>query len=265
MALPRRYPKCVLLSLSSTQISQGGPRVTQIKPAQPLQFASRVQGINPEDSIVSITTDESSNHDGSKEDSANDDASIPYLPPMLSYLVPSAPLAPLVRRVDSTPLLLSVSLLLAKLPSLDQDSSTPFSHASKIHPTSQPAQGVRVSVSTVDSLVASNTTLSLHCTIKKSFPKLPSIISSSALLTIAGMCIMRLGNLGLVQSSAVAANLVQWTPSSPPTVPSRSSSIQRTQITSPFRFRAICASQRIEQPNRFLVWQYVRPNPPCFV
>ncbi|KAK5076404.1 Translation initiation factor eIF-2B subunit gamma [Lithohypha guttulata] len=140
-----------LLSLSSTQITQHVPNATQLKPSQPIQFASRVQGTNPEDSMISTTTDESTQDDEDGQGNEQD-SSIPHLPPMLSFMLSSAPSAPLVRRVDSTPLLLSVSLLLAKLPSHDQISSTttpsPFSHPSKIHPTSQPPQQ--------------------HCTIKQS-------------------------------------------------------------------------------------------------
>ena len=152
-----------LLSLSSTQITQPGPRATQLKATCPMSFASRVQGINPEDSIISTTTDNSSTNNDT-----DNPPTIPYFPPILSYILPSTPTAPLVRRVDSTPLLLSVSILLAKLPPSDQPNATPLSHPSKIHQTSQPAQGVRVNVSTIDSLVASNTTLSQYCNVKQS-------------------------------------------------------------------------------------------------
>lgn len=154
-----------LLSLSSTQVTQHTRNATPRQQSQPVQLASRVQA-NPEDSMLSVATDDT-NHDGT-DNTADSTSALPYLPPILSYILPSAPSAPIVRRVDTTPLLLSVSLLLAKLPSLDQPTSTSFSHPSKIHPTSQPPQGVRVSISQPDTLIGSNVTLSAHIVLKAS-------------------------------------------------------------------------------------------------
>jgi len=155
-----------LLSLSSTQITQHTLNVSQIKRHEPLHFASRVQNINPEDSMISTTTDDSADPDAADSDTP---PSIPHLPPILSHILPSAPTAPLVRRVDSTPLLLTVSLLLAKLPAQSESASpSPFAHPHKLHPTSQPPPSVRISVSTPDSLIASNTTLAQHCSVKQS-------------------------------------------------------------------------------------------------
>lgn len=54
------------------------------------------------------------------------------VPPILAYVQPSAPNAPLIRRVDTAHLLLTVSLRLAKLPSLEESGSSPFAHAQKI-------------------------------------------------------------------------------------------------------------------------------------
>lgn len=173
-----------LLSLSSTQITQHTPNVSQAKKQEPIHFASRVQGINPEDSMISTTTDESADQD-SKDN--NNDSPIPQLPPMLSYILPSTATAPLVRRVDSTPLLLTVSLLLAKLPS-QTESSSPFAHQHKLHPTSQWPSDVRVSVSTADSLIASNTTLNQHCSVKQSCIGSNCIIGAGA--RIQGCVIM---------------------------------------------------------------------------
>lgn len=153
-----------LLSLSSTQVAQNIPNATALKKPQPVQLASRVQA-NPQDSILSVTTDDS-RQDGT--DDIDMSFTMPQLPPILSYVLTSATSAPLVRRVDTTPLLLSVSLLLAKLPSLEQASAAPFSHPTKIHPTSQPPQGVRVSISQPDTLVGPNVTLSAHIVLKGS-------------------------------------------------------------------------------------------------
>ena len=157
-----------LLSLSSTQITQHGLNATQIKPQNPLHLASRVQPLDPEDSMISTTTDESNQDDHN----TSDDTSIPHLPPILSYILPSTSTTALLRRVDSTPLLLSVSTLLAKLPSLSDQpatfTSSPFCQPHKIHPTSQPAPTVRVSIETATCLIAANSTLNQHCTIKSS-------------------------------------------------------------------------------------------------
>ena len=154
-----------LMSLSSTQVTQHAPSTTQTGKQNTLQLASRVQPLSPGDSMISTTTDDS---DGAVEDGEAADVGVPNLPPILSYILSSKPDAPLVRRVDTTPLLLSVSLLLAKLPSIDQPDASPLSHVSKIHPTSQPPSTVRVTVSTTDSLIAMNTTLNQHCSIKQS-------------------------------------------------------------------------------------------------
>ncbi|KAK5950677.1 Translation initiation factor eIF-2B subunit gamma [Knufia fluminis] len=179
-----------LLSLSSTQITQHTPNVSQTKKQEPIHFASRVQGINPEDSIISTTTDDSA--DQNSEDPSLD-SSIPHLPPILSYILPSTPTAPLLRRVDSTPLLLTISLLLAKLPS-QAESSSPFAHQHKLHPTSQWPSDIRVSVSTADSLIASNTTLNQHCSVKQSCIGSNCVIGAGA--RIQGCVIMDGAQIG---------------------------------------------------------------------
>lgn len=187
---PRIEEEIDLLSLSSTQITQHTPNASNVKKQEPIHFASRVQGLNPEDSMISTTTDESA--DQNSEDN-NDGSPIPQLPPMLSYILLSTATAPLVRRVDSTPLLLTVSLLLAKLPS-QAESSSPFAHPHKLHPTSQWPSDVRVSVSTADSLIASNTTLNQHCSVKQSCIGSNCIIGAGA--RIQGCVIMDGAQIG---------------------------------------------------------------------
>ena len=150
-----------ILSLSSTQIRHQ-PNATQLHKEKPLHLASRVQPINPEDSMISTTTDDS------QDDEQNEnELSVPYFPPMLSYILSSRPDAPLLRRVDTTPILLSVSLLLAKLPTLDEPNPSPLSFANKIHPTSQPPADVRVTVNKTNTLIAPNVTLTGRCNIKE--------------------------------------------------------------------------------------------------
>jgi translation initiation factor eIF-2B subunit gamma len=152
-----------LLSLSSTQVTRHStpPRAnaTQKRTAQ---LASRVQA-DPEDSILSADSDNPMN------DAA--ETAIPTMPPILAYILPSAPTAPLVRRVDTTPLLLSVSLLLAKTPSIEESSNaktlpSPFAHIAKVAPTATIAP--RVTISRSDSLIGENSTIATQCVVKTS-------------------------------------------------------------------------------------------------
>ncbi|ORY05928.1 hypothetical protein BCR34DRAFT_675558 [Clohesyomyces aquaticus] len=57
------------------------------------------------------------------------------VPPILAYVQPSGTSQPLIRRVDTAHLLLTVSLRLAKLPSIEEvgrDAASPFAHQAKI-------------------------------------------------------------------------------------------------------------------------------------
>jgi translation initiation factor eIF-2B subunit gamma len=96
------------------------------------------------------------------------------VPPMLAYIHPSGPTAPLIRRVDTAKLLLATSLELAKLPSLEEvnttdpgsTSTSPFAHARKIaYP-----EGVskRTTITQADSLLADNVTVSEKAGIRES-------------------------------------------------------------------------------------------------
>lgn len=150
-----------LLSLSSTRTTRHEPTSSTIK--QTTQFASRVQ-VDPDDSILSPSVDDS--------DPDIDIGAAPLVPPILSYLMPAAPSAPLMRRIDTTPLLLSVSLLLAKIPSLDESSTlpkhtpttSPFAHQAKVAATATIAP--HVTLTRADTLVDSNTSIASKCVIK---------------------------------------------------------------------------------------------------
>ena len=148
-----------LLSLSSTQTTR---RPEQPQLSAEVKLASRVQA-NPEDSILS----DPSNTPSSPTGTAN-----PPMPTISAYILPSAPTAPLVRRIDTTPLLLSISLLLAKTSSIEEDAkagistSSPFAHSAKIHGTASIAQQVTVSRS--DTLIGANSSIATRCVIKNS-------------------------------------------------------------------------------------------------
>ncbi len=108
----------------------------------------------------------------SDDDSTSDRPSTapPIVPPLLAYVHPAAPSAPLIRRVDTAQLLLQISLQLAKLPSLeelgpDDAPASPFAHARKVaYP-----EGVksRTTITKADSLVADNVTVQERTSIKE--------------------------------------------------------------------------------------------------
>jgi translation initiation factor eIF-2B subunit gamma len=92
----------------------------------------------------------------------------PLVPPFLAYIHPSGPEAPLLRRVDTSQLLLSVSLRLAKLPSIEEagpDAASPFAHPKKVaYP-----DGVkpRTTITRQDCLIASNVMVDEKTSIKE--------------------------------------------------------------------------------------------------
>lgn len=152
-----------LLSLSSTQVTRqpSSPKIPASH-KRTAQLASRVHA-NPEDSILSADSD--------RPNDDTPDAPIPSIPPILAYILPSAPTAPLVRRIDTTPLLLSVSLLLAKTPSIEESSASktptsPFAHPAKVAPTATIAP--RVTISRSDSLIGDNSSIATQCVVKAS-------------------------------------------------------------------------------------------------
>jgi translation initiation factor eIF-2B subunit gamma len=90
------------------------------------------------------------------------------VPSILAYVHPSKPGAPLIRRVDTVPLLLLVSLHLAKLESIEEvgrEASSPFAHARKV---AYPAGiAAKCTVTRPDCLLAENVTVEERCAIKE--------------------------------------------------------------------------------------------------
>jgi translation initiation factor eIF-2B subunit gamma len=87
------------------------------------------------------------------------------VPPILAYVQPSEPTAPLIRRVDTAHLLLTVSLRLAKLPSLEESGKSPYAHPTKIaHKETIPR---RCRVESENSLLASNVIVAEKSNIKE--------------------------------------------------------------------------------------------------
>ena len=88
------------------------------------------------------------------------------VPPILAYVQPKG--GKLIRRVDTAPLLLSVSLQLAKLEAVDavgRDASSPFAHQAKVaYP-----EGIasKTTVTRPDCLLAENVTVEEKCSIKE--------------------------------------------------------------------------------------------------
>ncbi|PQE09918.1 translation initiation factor eIF-2B subunit gamma protein [Rutstroemia sp. NJR-2017a BVV2] len=110
------------------------------------------------------------------------------VPPILAYVHPSKPTPqgppPLIRRVDTAPLLLATSLQLAKVDSLDSVShstASPFAHNSKIAYPEGIAQ--KTTVTRADCLLAENVTVSEKCIIKECVIGANCSIASGAKLT----------------------------------------------------------------------------------
>jgi translation initiation factor eIF-2B subunit gamma len=154
-----------LISLSSTQVTRHTDQKEQQNPPT-LTLTSRVTA-DPDDSTVTPA----------KNSDIEDDGPAPTIPPILSYIHSADPSSPLIRRIDNTPLLLSVSLLLAKIPAIDESSSSggkfdpstsisPFAHSSKIAPTATIA--ARTTITKPDSLIGDNATISERSVIKES-------------------------------------------------------------------------------------------------
>ena len=91
------------------------------------------------------------------------------IPPFLAYIHPRDPKAALIRRVDTAALLLSVSLHLAKLESIDdigKPAASPFAHSNKIAYPAGVAQ--KTTINRADCLVAENVTIESKSIIKES-------------------------------------------------------------------------------------------------
>lgn len=93
------------------------------------------------------------------------------VPPVLAYIHPKPKeggQAPLLRRVDTASLLLSVSLQIAKLEAIDmagRESSSPFAHQSKV--AYHEGIASKTTVTRPDCLLAENVTVEEKCSIKE--------------------------------------------------------------------------------------------------
>jgi translation initiation factor eIF-2B subunit gamma len=90
------------------------------------------------------------------------------VPPILAYVHPSQSAAPLIRRVDTAPLLLLISLQLAKLESIEEvgkAASSPFAHPNKV---AYPA-GIagKCTITRPDCLFADNVKVEEKCAVKE--------------------------------------------------------------------------------------------------
>ncbi|KAF2642095.1 hypothetical protein P280DRAFT_424830 [Massarina eburnea CBS 473.64] len=91
------------------------------------------------------------------------------IPPLLSYVQPAEPTSALVRRVDTAHLLLTISLRIAKLPSIEEAGSaaaSPFAHPAKVAHKHLVPKKCRVEAE--NSLLAENVTVEEKCNIKES-------------------------------------------------------------------------------------------------
>jgi len=126
------------IDVSMLSSTKAAPPVQQ--PAQQPTFASRV---------------------GSSAPTAKGPVSVP---PLLAYVQP-APSAtapqPLIRRVDTSAQLASISLYLARQPP-----EHPLAHEHKVHPSAQ--IGMQSRISQEDSLVGDNVTMGIRCNVKES-------------------------------------------------------------------------------------------------
>jgi translation initiation factor eIF-2B subunit gamma len=90
------------------------------------------------------------------------------VPPILAYVQPPTATEPLIRRVDTAHLLLSISLRLAKLPSIEEagkDAASPFAHQAKVaHKQSIPK---KCRVEAENSLLAENVIVEEKTNIKE--------------------------------------------------------------------------------------------------
>ncbi|KAL3467563.1 nucleotide-diphospho-sugar transferase [Aspergillus heterothallicus] len=131
-----------------------------------IRFASRVRSFGPGAEIESPESDNLT------------------IPPVLAYMHSSLPSAPLVRRVDTSALLLSVSLRLAKLESIEEVgkvAASPFAHQQKVAYPAGVAQ--RCTVTKSDCLLGPNVTVDEKCVIKETVISANCHIASGARLT----------------------------------------------------------------------------------
>lgn len=129
-----------------------------------------------------VITGEGSRPSSSK---SNSDTTKLIVPCIHAYFHPSYPGAPLVRRVDTAPLLLSISLRMAKLESIDQvgpEAASPFAHQAKV-PLKAPIAWGKCSISQSDCLIGHKVRIEEKCQIKESVIGNHSQILAGAKLT----------------------------------------------------------------------------------
>ncbi|KAL4981793.1 nucleotide-diphospho-sugar transferase [Aspergillus falconensis] len=159
------------IDIKAMSTTKAGARDSHDTPASEtpaeFQFASRVRSSGPDSGIEEspqkqkLTT-----------------------PPVLAYMHSSLSSAPLIRRVDASSLLLSVSLRLAKLESVEEVgkvAASPFAHNQKVAYPAGVAQ--RCTVTKSDCLLADNVTVEEKCVIKESVIGVGCHIASGARLT----------------------------------------------------------------------------------
>ncbi|WQF82334.1 Putative nucleotide-diphospho-sugar transferase [Colletotrichum destructivum] len=133
------------------------------------ESTSSPQDEDPEELRPYRGTEDGRYADSRHSDDAKAHGAETSVPPMLAYVHPSQPDAPIIRRVDTAQLLLNVSLQLAKVPSVEEtgaDAASPFAHAKKVaYP-----EGVkgRTTITKADSLVGENVTVEEKVSVKES-------------------------------------------------------------------------------------------------
>jgi len=135
------------------------------------KFSSTYHGTTEQDTL-STTTLASRVRDSNIPEGLQSLSQKPKLtiPRILSYVQPASPEAPLIRRVDTAHLLLTISLRLAKLPSLEElgpnEQASPFAHDRKIrHKDLIPK---RCRVETENCLLADNVLVAEKANVKES-------------------------------------------------------------------------------------------------
>lgn len=120
--------------------------------------------------IASLSTTQTSNINPAKQQKTS------AIPPILAYIHPSSPSSatPLIRRVDTTPSLLTTSLYIATL----SPSSHPLSHPQKIHPSTLIPPRASVHAPTV--LLAAEIDIGIHTSMKESVIGSQCIIGQGA-------------------------------------------------------------------------------------
>jgi len=128
------------------------------------------------------------------------------IPRLLSYIHSSLPAQPLIRRTDTVPLLLSVSLRLARQASIEESSASsqsasPFAHIAKVAESSPVP--TRSTVTRADTIIDANAIISEKTAIKECVIGTGCVIQSGARLT---RCLLMEG--AVVEEKAVLTGCV---------------------------------------------------------